>query len=262
MKKYKTGLVLGGGGARGFAHLGVIKALYEKGIRPDVISGVSAGAIVGAFIASGKGPDEVFDLMKAKSFFKYSSFQLPVNGLLNLDGLQRSLDELIGAEKLEELPTDLYVAAVNLNEGEITYFNKGPLSQLVRASSSIPMLFSPVCYQDQLFVDGGLLDNLPVKPLIGQCEKIIAVNIMPVRKTDKLNSFKDIAIRTFDLGVNLNARDKVRHCELYIEAEELSDFPVLDTSKVEELFDIGYRHCKSMDFDPEPFRQESEPELN
>jgi NTE family protein len=261
MKKYKVGLVLGGGGTRGFAHLGIIKALNEKGIYPEVISGVSAGAIVGAFIASGKSPDEVFELMKAKSFFKYSSFQLPVNGLLSLNGLQKSLEDQIEADVMGELKTPLYVAAVNLNEGKIEYFNEGPLAKLVRASSSIPMLYSPVEYKGDLYVDGGLLDNLPIEPLKDQCEKIIAVNIMPIRRTEKLSSFKDIAIRTFDLGVNLNDPHKLEKCDLYLEPEEVTHFPILDTSKVEELFNIGYEYGKNLQFDSQDFISEKAEEV-
>ena len=80
-KKYNTGLVLSGGGTRGFAHLGMIAALYEKGIKPDVISGVSAGAIVGAFIAAGKSPEDVLDIFTKGWFFQYTKVHFPVDGL-------------------------------------------------------------------------------------------------------------------------------------------------------------------------------------
>ena len=86
-KKYKYGFVLGGGGARGFSHLGAIQALIEKGIKPDVISGVSAGSIVGAFLASGLTPNETLELLKNKGVFNFSKIHFPISGLLSLDGI-------------------------------------------------------------------------------------------------------------------------------------------------------------------------------
>ncbi len=176
---YQAGFALSGGGARGFAHLGIIQALAEKGIRPDIISGVSAGAIVGAFLASGRTPHEIHKIMKAGKHFKYTKIQIPKTGLLRLDGLQKILEQEIPYTNIEDLPLPLYVGTSNLTEGRMEYRNSGPLAKTVLASASIPVLFSPVEIDGCFFADGGLLDNIAVEPLIGKCRKIVVSNISP-----------------------------------------------------------------------------------
>ena len=154
-KKYKTGLVLSGGGTRGFAHLGLIAALYKIGIQPDVISGASAGAIVGAFIAAGKKPEDILEIFKKGWFFQYTHIQLPVDGLLKLDGLKEIIEKEIEVKNIEDLKLPLHICVSNLNEGRAEYKNKGPLGTTVLASSSIPVLFSPVKLGAFQYVDGG-----------------------------------------------------------------------------------------------------------
>ncbi|MEM7297069.1 MAG: patatin-like phospholipase family protein, partial [Bacteroidota bacterium] len=104
-KKHKVGIALGGGGARGFAHLGVIKALNEKGIYPEIISGVSAGSIAGAFIASGRSPDEAFEIIKEYNFTGLSELKIPKTGFLSLDKLTSLLKKHIEIDQIENLPT-------------------------------------------------------------------------------------------------------------------------------------------------------------
>ena len=100
-KKYKIGFVLSGGGARGFAHLGVAKALYEKGIYPDIISGVSSGSIAGVFLADGWDPDDIFDFFKDTRIFKISKLGIPQDGLLSLDKMKKELDNTLKSEILQ-----------------------------------------------------------------------------------------------------------------------------------------------------------------
>ena len=246
MKKYNIGIALSGGGTRGFAHLGVLQALYEKGIYPDIISGASAGAIVGAFIASGKEPHDVFELLKKKKLADFTRMHLPIDGFFSLDKLKNTLKEDIKSEKIEDLEIPFYVAITNLNEGIIEYHCKGPLYKLVMASSSIPVLFSPIMYNKKSYVDGGLLDNLPIKPLIRRCSKIIAVNIHPIEKAEKLDNMLKIAARTFQLGVNFNQKYVESKVDVYIEPKGITKYNILDTKNNEELFEIGYEHCRKM----------------
>jgi len=234
MKKYKIGIALSGGGTRGFAHLGVLHALKEKGIKPEIISGTSAGAIIGAFIASGKEPEEIFNLMKKKKLNDYTKVHLPIDGLFGLDKLKKTLNEIILPKKIENLEIPLFIAATNMNEGRIEYFNKGPLDKLVIASSSIPVLFSPVSYKNSKYTDGGLLDNLPIKPLI------------PEKKLDNLLK---IAARTFELGIQFNKRYIKSKSVIYIEPKGITKYHILDTKNNEELFELGYKHCKNMNID-------------
>lgn len=246
MKKYKTGVVLSGGGARGFAHLGILQCLKENGINPDIISGVSAGAIAGVFIASGKSPIETHEILSKGGFLKFTKIQLPTNGLLRLDGLKELLQKEIPWQNIEDLELPLYVGTSNLTTGRMEYFDSGPIHQIILASSSIPVLFSPVEMNGCQYVDGGVLNNLPIEPLLGKCEKIITINIHPVNETGKLKNLTQVAMRTFHLGVNKQIETVKKQSDLYIEPKELYKYDLLKSSKADEVFEIGYNHAKSL----------------
>ena len=246
MKHKKVGLVLGGGGARGFAHLGVLKALEEEGISFDMISGVSAGSIVGVFLAAGKTPSKIMKLMKENKFTDYAKVNLPVKGLLSLNNLKDNLKEHLSERKFSDLKYPFYAGATDLKDGEVDYLCEGSLISAVQASSSIPVLFSPVEIEGKVYVDGGLIDNVPIKPLMDKCDKIIAINIMPLKRFEKLDNLVDIAVRTFQLSVNADNDELKEECDLFIEPEGLEDYHILDTEHADELFDIGYNHVKKL----------------
>ncbi|NQU54478.1 MAG: patatin-like phospholipase family protein [Bacteroidetes bacterium] len=243
-KKYKTGLVLSGGGTRGFAHLGVIAALHENGIKPDVISGVSAGAIVGAFIAGGKSPEEILQIFKKSWFFKYTKLHLPIDGLLKLDGLQEDIDKAIVAKNIEELEIPFFVGISNLNKGIIEYKNSGPLGLTVLASSSIPILFSPVTINRYSYVDGGLMDNIPINPIKNDCEQIIVSNISPINPKAKMKNLVQIATRTFYMSVNANMKEVRKHATVFIEPKGIDKYDILLRTHADELFELGYKSAK------------------
>ena len=245
--KYKTGFVLSGGGARGFAHLGIIDALQERGITPDIISGVSAGAIIGAFISSGKTPRETHHILKAGNLFKYTALTLPGNGLLKLDGLQKLLDREIPFRKIEDLPVPLVVGVTNVTDGKTEYLTEGPLSRIILASSSIPVLFSPVKIDGKLYCDGGLLENIPVNPLVGQCRKIVVSNISPLQKPAEIKNLVQMAIRTFHISIHSRIREAQNHADIYIEPEKLTQLDLLSVSQADEAYEIGYNAVVALD---------------
>lgn len=246
MTNYSLGLVLGGGGARGFAHLGVAKALAEKGIKPDIISGVSAGAIAGAFLASGMAPDDIFEVMKEQDFMKISQFKMSKKGFIRLEGLKQQIELHIPFKNLEDLPIPLIVAICNLNKGRMEYLSNGPLADIVQASSSIPVLFSPVKMGEDLYVDGGVLDNLPIKPVRKICDRVIAVNISPVHETDKLENILQIATRVFHISVDKSTIKSGKMADLYIEPPGVDHYDILRLKYAEELFHIAYEHTKEL----------------
>lgn len=248
-KQYKIGLALGGGGARGFAHLGVLKALKEKGVTPDVISGVSAGAIAGAFIASGMDPGEVFDLLKDQKIFDISRIHFPRDGFLYLSGLKKQLKRTIRYQNLEDLPMPLIVAATNLNSGRVEYFSKGPLADIILASSSIPIVFSPVDLNGSRYVDGGLIDNLPIRPLQGKVQTLIGVNISPLHEEEEVGNMIQVAKRVFNIGVHSASMFVGKKCDILIEPSGVHEYDVLQSKKAEEIFNLGYRFTKSMEFE-------------
>lgn len=245
-KKYDLGIALSGGGARGFAHLGILKALEEKGIRPDVISGTSAGAIAGAFIAAGKSPDEALEIMKKYRFFDITTLRIPKSGLFNLDGLKSSINKEIYQKKIEDLPKPLFIAATNMLDGRVEYFSEGPLGKIVQASASIPILFSPVEINGKLYADGGVLDNLPLKPILDCCKKTILINISPLLPIKEMKNLVQVATRMLQLSVHAREDLKKTQADFHIEPPEMDKYEILDTKHAQEIFDVGYKYTKSL----------------
>lgn len=246
MKKYKVGIVLGGGGSRGFAHLGVLKALNEKGVFPEIVSGTSAGAIIGAFYCAGYSPDDIFKILKTKTFSDLSKMHIPTDGLFSLENLRYILEKNIKQTKFEDLKLPFYACVSNLNSGKAEYINKGLLHIIVQASASIPVIFSPVKIDDKIYVDGGLTDNLPVRPLVRQCENIIGVNIFPNEEMKKIDNLFQVATRTFQISLDNNIKYNRSKCSVYIEPKNISKYHMLEAKHQEEIFNIGYQHVKKM----------------
>jgi NTE family protein len=244
-KKFKTGIILSGGGVRGFAHAGILKALNEADIYPDVISGVSAGAIVGALYADGHSPDEIFEIFKEdKSFFKYAKIKIPGMGLFKTVGLKNNLTKHLKADNLEDLEIPLIIAATNMSKGEVVYFDKGKIIDRVMASASIPVLFEPVEIDGDLYVDGGVLDNFPVTPLVKKCKQLIGVSLNPIHPEKDFEHLFKIAERTFRLSVSSNISPKISLCDQLFEPEELGKYGLLDASKGEKIFEMGYKTAR------------------
>ncbi len=240
-EKYETGIVLSGGGTRGFAHLGVLKAMEETGIKPDVISGVSAGSIVGALYADGKEPEEILGLLTAQKVFRYLDFTIPKTGLVKMTGFERTLNKNLHAKNFEDLKIPLKVFAVNINTAKYTCFEKGPLSIAVKASSSIPIIFPPTEINGDLFADGGLINNFPVEALVGKCKRIIGVSVNPLGKRKDLDNLRKIAERTFQLNIRSHTLERKKLCDIFIEPEGLDDYGLLEMSSARDIFDLGYK---------------------
>jgi NTE family protein len=244
-KHYKTGLVLSGGGARGFAHLGLIQALNDAGIFPDIISGTSAGAIVGVLYADGYTPGEILKLLNSGSRLDFMRPAMPREGLLQISGVSKILKTSLRAKTFEELNIPLYVAATDLNNGKPVYFSSGELLEPVIASASIPVIFQPVKINDISYVDGGVLDNLPVFPIENICKVIIGSFVNPVGYSEKISGLINIAERTFMLSMSKEIIEKAKKFDLFVAPTELCNYKILDPEKAAELFAIGYKATKN-----------------
>jgi NTE family protein len=249
--KYKTGLVLSGGGARGFAHLGVLQALNEANIFPDVISGTSAGALAGVLYCDGNNPAEILQIMKSQSKLDYMRPTLPRDGLLQISGVSKLLESHLIAKKFEDLKIPLIVCATDLNNGKAVYFSKGDLITPVIASSSIPVLFKPVIINKIYYVDGGVLDNLPIKPIDNKCNLIIGSFVNPVGYEKSPAGLITIAVRTFMLNQAREVEEKGRKFDLFIAPKELTVFGILESDRADEIFEMGYMKTKEKLNDPE-----------
>jgi NTE family protein len=243
MKKlYKTGITLSGGGARGIAHIGVLDALLENGIEPDIISGTSAGSIIGALYAAGKTPVEMLDFVKESSIFKVFRVGLPDKGLASLKYLSERLEGVIPDDSFEALHKPLFVAITNLLSGKLEVRNSGELYRVIMASSAIPLIFQPIDINNSLFVDGGALENLPVRPIKQQCQAVIGVNVMPLEPVQQksVNSMVGVAMRCFEMVIAANTRPDLRRCDVVIEPAKVRDYNIFQFQKYKDLYEIGY----------------------
>lgn len=243
-KKHDLGIVFSGGGARGIGHIGVLKALEEEGIEPGFICGVSSGAIVGAFYADGWSPRDIFQLFKDEGFFSFVRISFPRTGLLKLSGFVKLLKQYLSAQRFEDLKKRFVVSATDFNRGQTCFFEQGNLIKPILGSSSIPVLFSPVEIEGEIYVDGGLLDNLPYEPINRYCRKLIGVNVNPLGIEKDFNNLVDIAERTFQLSVASNVMNKKGKFDLLLEPPGLDRYNILWLNKAEEIFEISYESAK------------------
>jgi NTE family protein len=243
-KIYNTGCVLSGGGARGFAHLGFIEALNEEGIYPDIISGTSAGALVGVLIADGFSPREILKLLNTGSRLDFMRPTLPREGLLQISGIVKILNSCLHSKRFEDLKIPLIVAATDINNGKAVYFSEGEIIYRVTASMSIPVLFQPVVIDNVQYLDGGITDNLPVFPIKNLCNKLIGSFVNPVGYIEKLSGLINIAERAFLLNMTREVTEKKGVFDLLVAPPELKNYGILDPEKAEELFILGYNATK------------------
>jgi len=159
----RIGLALGGGAARGFAHIGVIQVLEEAGIRPDLVVGTSAGSLVAALYASGKSGAELAKLALAMDESAITDWSFPGRGLIRGEALARYVREQTGNRLIEQLPLPLGIVATDLDSGAAALFQRGDTGAAVRASSAVPAVFQPVKIGAREYVDGGLVSPVPVR---------------------------------------------------------------------------------------------------
>ena len=239
----KIGLVLSGGGARGFAHLGFLKVLEELQVKPYAISGVSSGAIFGALYAYGKSPDEILALAKKYSYFGISNLLWRKEGLFSMETIRKILTENIPENSFEALKIPLYVNATDFLHNKTIFFSSGELINPLIASASFPVLFEPVQIENSKLVDGGLLDNLPVEPLVDLCDKIIGSHVNRLENITDINIKFSKAVmieRCFHLAIANSVYSKVRFCDIFIEPR-LTSFGLLRMKNIEQIFEIGYQ---------------------
>jgi NTE family protein len=244
-KAENTGLVLSGGGVRGMAHIGVLKALQEHGIDSHRVSGTSVGALVGALYAQGTGVDDMLSFFKETPLFRYNFFSFNKPGLLDTDRYIKIFESFWPDNSFEALNKPLYVVATDLLEGREVVFHKGELIRPLLASAALPPIFSPVKIGDRMFADGGIMNNFPLEPLSKKVNFVIGSNVSVVKKLSRreLRSSYQLTNRTTALMIYAINRDKINRCSLVFEALELEKIGVLDKKGIEKAFNIGYDHA-------------------
>lgn len=245
-KKYKIGLALSGGGIRGLSHAGALMAMEEMNIQPEIISGVSAGAIVGALYADGYSPFEIAKMFENISFKEMTKLNVPEGGFFSINAFERFLSKRLRAKTFEELNIPLRIVATNFDTGNVETFTEGNLLKSVIASSSIPVLFVPQKIKNNYYVDGGLLKNFPVSTIREDCDLIIGVNAGPLVATKYKVQIMDVAFRTYHFMFRANTLADKEICDILIEPQNIYDFDLFETDKIAEIFDSGYQTAKTV----------------
>ena len=216
-KPVKLGLALGGGAARGFAHIGVIKALEAQGIIPDIVVGTSAGAVVGALYAAGNSGFELQKLAHKLDETKLADWSLPDRGVLKGDGLQKFVNDAVANRPIEALKRPFAAVATDLHSGDAILFRTGNTGMAVRASATVPGVFRPVAINGHEYVDGGLSSLVPVRfaRQLG-ADVVIAIDISARPANRPVRGTLDILLQTFTImGQNL-ARYELKDADVVL----------------------------------------------
>lgn len=250
----KIGLALGSGGARGVAHLGVIKALEEEGIRPDYITGCSMGAVVGAGYANGLTVDDMYEIvvkLKAINLIDFSAVPITKLAVFKGNKVQNLLLSKIGTVQFGDLKIPFKCVASDLYSGRLVVLSEGSVARAVRASSSMPGIFPPVKIDNTLLIDGGVLCRVPTEQVWDMgADAVIAVDVLcntgePVKH---VRSMLSLTTRIFDMmdynGTEMKRKLTARKGEIYVvpEMKGQSQYAVKDLDKA---YEAGYDTAKA-----------------
>jgi NTE family protein len=238
-----VGIVLSGGGTRGVAHVGVLRALGEQGVFPDCVAGTSAGAIVGALYAAGYSPAEMLEFFVTKNPFHWSKvapFAKP--GLMEPGKGVADFEEYFPEHSFESLDKELHVVAADLTRGETIVFRSGPLIPAVLASSSVPVMFTPMEVDGRILADGGIVNNFPAELLAGRCRTLLGVHANPMHELppSELGSSLSVLRRALEVNSFQVSRSKFGSCDVVILPEGLERFGVFQTKGLDKVEAVGY----------------------
>ena len=205
----KLGLALGGGAARGFAHIGVIQVLEEAGLRPDFVAGTSAGSVVAALYASGKTGAQLQQIGESMEEAAITDWTLPVfnSGILRGDALAKYVNQQVGGRAIENMTVPLGIVATDLYSGEMMVFQKGDTGKAVRASSAVPAIFQPVKISGRSYVDGGLVSPVPVRAARSMgAQVVLAIDISSPPDSSGSDNTITVLLQTASImGKSINA---------------------------------------------------------
>jgi NTE family protein/lysophospholipid hydrolase len=266
------GLVLSGGGARGLSYIGVIRALLEEGIPIDMIGGTSIGAMASAGYAIGLNYQEMIQLSKKMLKLKpHREFTLPIISLFKSKRINRDFRLVFGDKLIEDLWINSFCVSCDLSRAETAVLKNGPLWKAVRASMSLPGIFEPVVYENNLLVDGGVLNNMPCDIMKSLCRGyVIAVSasletknklnldceempspwdillskILPYRKPISFPSIFDVILCCSMLGSRSQLKNTMSYADFHLNPPT-DGYRLLDFSQIDDIAEIGYRHTKA-----------------
>lgn len=243
-RPYRLGVCLSGGGARGFAHIGAMRAMRELGLIPDIIAGVSAGSVVAAFYSAGLLNDDAHDplleMFTDSRFREFAEMHVPKESFFSLERFRRRLEQIIPYRNLEELPIKTVIGATDLDLGMKKAFTEGPLAERIVASCSIPIVFEPVTIDGHRYVDGGVLHNMPSWAIRHLCDRLIGINCSPMYQAPPPRTILGIAQRSYALMSKHNVIPDLEICDVVVNLTEVADHQAFDLKSLSLLVEAGY----------------------
>lgn len=243
-----TGLVLSGGGIKGVAHIGAIKALEEHGIFPTHIAGTSAGAIVGSLYAGGVGWSEILDFFKTIPIFQTKRYAYSKPGFLDTEKFYDNFKVYFSEDDFRILKKPLFITATDVLNGTLRIFHKGQLINPILALASLPGMFTPIKIGSRYYIDGGVINNFPTEPLKEVCDKIIGVHVNPLKKIkiEDLKHSYNVAERAYKIKSTYESTLKFADCDILISPEELVGYGTFDMNSIDTIFELGYSATKNI----------------
>jgi len=236
----KIGIVLSGGGIRGIAHLGVLKALINAGVKFSHISGTSAGSIVGAFYAAGIDPEEALEIFIKTSLLRFIRPAVGSLGLIGIEHTSQLLKAYFPDDSMESLKIPLTIAVTNFSEAKLEYITKGPIIKAIQASCCLPGIFRPIMIGDQMYMDGGILNNFPVEPLVKDCDFIIGSACNHLKSIKSIPSIGSLLNRATLMTTNKDMEQKAAFCDILIEPKGMGEISTFDMKKAETIYWLAY----------------------
>ncbi|ENV34861.1 hypothetical protein F960_00826 [Acinetobacter gerneri DSM 14967 = CIP 107464 = MTCC 9824] len=239
-KRPVVALVLGSGGARGYAHIGVIQVLEEYGIKPDFIVGTSAGSIVGSIYASGKNAEQLREIALDMKVGDVRNIKIAKKGFFDGDKVQDYINQQVENTPLQKLKIPMYVVATELKDGKRVVFNQGNTGQAVRASVSIPSMFIPAQIQGKEYVDGGLVSPVPVNVArdLG-ADIVIAVDILAQPLYTETTNIWGLFNQNINIMQNKLAAEELKNADVVIQPDLREKAHIFDVSERQQTMQSG-----------------------
>ena len=250
-QKPKVGVFLSGGGALGFAHIGMLQAMEEVGITPDYVAGASMGALVGAVYSAGHSPEEIKKIVldeklyRKSRLFSLSGAKVKGVSLSSHKKVRRILEKYIGTDNFAELQRHYMVSVSNLTQSTTEVKDSGShLIDWVLASMSIPAVFEPVVMDGNIYIDGGSLNHFPTKEIREKVDILIGVDVMPERDTLVIKNIPDMISSYVHSVAMISGKEGRALCDYLIDSPAINYYRIMDFEKFEEIYNYGYETMK------------------
>ena len=233
-------LALSGGAARGTFHLGFVQALQEHAIQIKVISGCSAGALVGGALACGMKPKEILETLQSKAFrgaFRFNWFR---KSLFSINKKDKVLKSIFPVEKIEDTEIPFFACITDMGNHKVLYANKGDGINLITASCGLIPFFEAVDHEDKVFADGGIMNLMPTSPLLAYDYPILGINLIPLSTPKRLNLIT-LTKWTIQLLLSTGLQKDIERCQWYVSPAELSRIKMFSLNGLQKGYDLGYQ---------------------